>query len=72
MLDAVIGEIKAAGLRTNVANTKYMVRGVLAPTLGTIGWCSNYVDDFKYLDRTLTSVARRSYAFVEGAASATD
>jgi hypothetical protein len=61
MLDAVIRETKMAGLSINVAKTKYMVRGDLAATSGTItveGAPIERVDDFKYLGSYVGSVSR--------------
>jgi hypothetical protein len=52
MLDAVIRQTQAAGLFINVANTKYIVRGELVDTPGTItldGVPIDRVEDFKYL-----------------------
>ena len=76
MLDAVIRETKAAGLSINVAKTKYIVRGDLVATPGTItveGAPIERVKDFKYLGSYVGSVSRdieerckaasRAYAF---------
>ena len=61
MLDAVIRETKAAGLSINVAKTKYIVRGDLVATPGTItveGAPIERVKDFKYLGSYVGSVSR--------------
>ena len=61
MLDAVIRETKAAGLFINVAKTKYIVRGNLFDTPGTIMVDSaplERVEDFKYLGSYVGSVGR--------------
>ena len=61
MLDAVIRETKAAGLFINVAKTKYIVRGDLVDTPGTIIVnCApiDRVEDYKYLGSNVGSVGR--------------
>jgi hypothetical protein len=61
MLDAVIRETKTAGLFVNVAKTKYIVRGDVTATPGTItvdGAPIERVADIKYLGSYFRSVAR--------------